>query len=117
MPKRYRFRDSITGLFVKARTALRRPKTTQREAVKPDPRVMIAHQGKPPYRKVHRSVLAGLAVRLIEAGDDLCTGILKDADDGQLHYDCDHVVAQTLPNGDMLFVTATVHRRHETGGE
>lgn len=32
--KRYRFRDSITGLFIRMRDALRRPKTTERERVR-----------------------------------------------------------------------------------
>lgn len=33
-PKRFRFRDAITGLFVRARDALRRKRTTVRERVK-----------------------------------------------------------------------------------
>lgn len=117
MPKRHRFRSAITGLFVTASAALRFRKTTVREAVKkPDPRVMIAHHGTHPYRKIHPSALAGLAMRLIEAGDDLAQSMHGDAHDGQLHYDCDHLVSQTLPNGDLLMVTASIHRRHEAPG-
>jgi hypothetical protein len=32
-PLRYRFRDAVTGLFLRARDALRRPRTTVREKV------------------------------------------------------------------------------------
>lgn len=112
---RFRFRSAVTGLFVTARSALTRKTTTVREAVK-DPRVMIAHHGKPPFRKVHSRAISGLSVRLIEAADDLCTGMLRDEGDGQLHYDCDHVVSQTMPNGDLLIVQATLHRPHEAPG-
>lgn len=114
MAERKAFRDSATGRFITSAVArFLGNDRTQRETLPSgheDPRIAIDRHYKGRGTPVPCELDPELRVALGRTALELAVAIGKDVRAGQMTYDCDHVAAVTLDNGNLLFLTVCVHK-------